>query len=262
MKTLLLSACCLSLSPLVFARGESWVPRPPVPPPVATLTNEARYVEWKWREDVTDPTTGVTQEAAKAKLAALTAELEPKEPWNVVKASCFAWLCDNLAIDVSPLDWFPAFACWDRYARPISGVLWGRDGRVARKFYPEILPRMTEGNREGRWMVWKDFDHIVPDWDTVIPLGFAGMKARLLANGQEEKPYYRAEKMAAEGIERLLDRLIAKGERNLSAPAAESGGGTVLFARHPQTSIPIGYGVSRRRLEKGMIMSKMPHCAT
>ena len=111
---------------LVFARGEAWRPKPPVPPPVTTLTNEARYIEWKWREDVTDPKTGVTQEAAKAKLAAIVAEQEPKEPWNVVKATCFAWLCDNLAIDVSPLDWFPAFACWDRYARPISNLtrLW------------------------------------------------------------------------------------------------------------------------------------------
>ena len=206
---------------LVFARGEAWRPKPPVPPPVTTLTNEARYIEWKWREDVTDPKTGVTQGAAKARLAAIVAELEPKEPWNVVKASCFAWLCDNIAIDVSPLDWFPAFACWDRYARPISPILWGRNARVARKHYPEILPRLYKGNNEGRWMVWKDFDHIVPDWDTVIPLGFVGLKARLLANWQEGKPYYRAEKMTAEAIERLLDRLIAQGEKK----AENAGGG-------------------------------------
>ena len=37
---------------MAFGRVESWVPKPPVPPPVATLTNEARYVEWKWREDL------------------------------------------------------------------------------------------------------------------------------------------------------------------------------------------------------------------
>ena len=187
------------------------MPKPPVPPPVATLTNEARYIEWKWRTDVTDPQTGVTQERAREKLLGLSEELEPTEPWNVVKARCFAWLCDNLAIDVSPLDWFPAFACWDRYARPISPVLWRRNGEIERKSYPEILPRMNEGNREGRWAVWKDFDHIVPDWDTIIPLGFAGMKARLMENWQEEKPYYRAEKIAAEGIERLLTRLIERG---------------------------------------------------
>ena len=202
----------LFLPVLAFGRGEGWVPKPPVPPPVATLTNEVRYIEWKWREDVTDPRTGVTQEQAKEKLLALSKELEPKEPWNVVKAECFAWLCDNLAVDISPLDWFPAFACWDRYARPMSPVLWRRNGEIERKCYPEILGPMTKGNLEGRWMVWKDFDHIIPDWNIVIPLGFAGMKARLLANWQEGKPYYRAEKITADGIARLMDRLIAQGE--------------------------------------------------
>ena len=81
------------------------MPKPSPPPSVASLTNEARYLEWKWRMDVTDPATGVDKAKAKAKILDLSRELEPKEPWNVVKATCFAWLCDNVAIDVSPLDW-------------------------------------------------------------------------------------------------------------------------------------------------------------
>ena len=124
----------LVLPLLTFGRGESWVPKPPPAPPVASLTNEARYVEWKWRTDVTDPKTGVTQELATERLLALSKELEPKEPWNVVKATCFAWLCDNLAIDVAPLDWFPAFACWNRYRCPMKPVLWRRNAEVERKF--------------------------------------------------------------------------------------------------------------------------------
>ena len=224
----------LLVSGLAFGRGESWVPKPPVPPPVGTLTNEARYIEWKWRTDVTAPKTGVTQEQATEKLLALSKELEPKEPWNVVKATCFAWLCDNLAIDVSPLDWFPAFACWNRYARPMKPVLGRRNCEIERKFYPEILPRMSEGNRQGKWMVWKDFDHIVPDWDTVVPLGFAGLKARLLANWKEENSYYRAEKIAAEGIERLIDRLIAQGTRHVNgAPRTSPPTGAVVGAAVP-----------------------------
>lgn len=206
-----------------FGRGEGWLPKPPAPPPVATLTNEARYVEWKWREDVTDQTTGVTQERAREKMLALAEELEPKESWNVVKATCFAWLCDNLAIDVSPLDWYPSFACWDRYARPLKPVLEKRDARIAQKYYPEIISEMYRGNHEGRWMVWKDFDHIIPDWETVIPLGFPGLKARLLANWQEGKSYYRAEKIAADAIERLLDRLVAQGEKKAKSAVEVEG---------------------------------------
>ena len=217
---------CFALA--VFGRGESWVPKPSPPPPVGTLTNEARYVEWKWRTDVTDPATGVGQDVARGHLLKLSKELEPKEPWNVVKAECFAWLCDNLAIDVSPLDWFPAFACWNRHARPMSSVLGRRNGEIERKYYPEILPRMWEGNKRGRWTVWKDFDHIIPEWDKVLPLGFPGLKARLVANWQEDKSYYRAEKITAEAIERLLERLIAHGQKQVE----KRGGGGQRKVRH------------------------------
>jgi len=37
-----------------YGRGEPWVTPPPAPPAVETLTNEARYVEWKFREGVED----------------------------------------------------------------------------------------------------------------------------------------------------------------------------------------------------------------
>ena len=195
------------------------MPKPSPPPPVATLTNEARYLEWKWRMDVTDPATGVDKAKAKAKILALSRELETKEPWNVVKATCFAWLCDNVAIDVSPLDWFPAFSLWNRYDRPMNAVTGRRNGEIDRKYYPEMRARMNKGNSIGRYTVWKDFDHIIPEWDKVLPLGFPGMKSRLRANWKDNVPYYRAELMASEAIDRLLNRLIVQGRARGGARA-------------------------------------------
>ena len=61
-KANVLAGLALLVSTVAFGRGEGWVPKPPVPPPAATLTNEARYIEWKWREDVTDPRTGCLTE--------------------------------------------------------------------------------------------------------------------------------------------------------------------------------------------------------
>ena len=93
------SAAIVALTGSVaFGRGERWVPKPPAPPPVATLTNEARYIEWKWRCDVTDPSTGIDNAAATASLKQIAQRLEPTEEWNVVKATCFAFLCDHLAM--------------------------------------------------------------------------------------------------------------------------------------------------------------------
>ena len=209
----------LALSPsLSFARGEGWVPKPPPPPPLSTLTNEARYIEWKWRCDVTDRSTGVDNATASAEVLRLAAELEPTEPWNVVKARCFAYLCDNIAIDVSSYDWFPAFACWNRYSRPLSNIIWRRNGKITKQFYPAIGHEINEGNKIGKWMVWKDFDHIIPEWDKVIPLGFPGMKKRLHDNWKD-KSYYKAVGMTSDAIDRLLDRLAAQGEKRGGARA-------------------------------------------
>ncbi|MBO7166713.1 MAG: hypothetical protein J6V88_04225 [Kiritimatiellae bacterium] len=197
---------------MVFARGESWVPKKSTPP-VSTLTNESRYIEWKWRCDVTDPSTGVDNATAKKQVEKIARDLEGKVPWNIVKATCLSNLCDTIAIDVSPLDWFPSFACWERVNKPLSGVIWSRNRRIEKKFYPDLYKEYSKGNNEGKWMVWKDFDHIIPDWDVIISLGFPGMKKRLYDNWQNDKSYYPAVALTSASIDRLLDRLIAQGKK-------------------------------------------------
>ena len=200
-----------------WGRGEFWLPKPPVPPSLESLSNESRYVEWKWRTDVTDPATGVDIATTKSNIVEVARRLSPREPWNVVKATCFAWELDNVAIDLSPLDWFPAFALWDRIEKPMCAVISERERFVEKRYYPEIIPRIVAGNESGRWRVWMDFDHIIPEWDVVIKLGFAGMHKRLLEHYRDDVSYYRAEKMSAEAIDRMLDRLIAQGEKRLKA---------------------------------------------
>ena len=214
-------ATCAPL--FVFGRGENWVPKPPAPPAVGTLTNADRYVEWKFRTDVTDPKTGLGADALKVQVEKLARELEPKEDWAVVKATCYAYVSDNMSIDVSPLDWYPAISIWNRYNRPLTSVARERDGRVARKYYPEILGPMYAGNNTGRWMVWKDFDHIVPEWEKILALGFPGMRKRLLENWQET-PHYRACGIVADAALRMLDRFIAYGEGRIKAGATAPDG--------------------------------------
>ena len=232
-KALLLAAAALAAQS-GFSRGEWWMPKPPPPPPVATLTNAERYIEWKWRTDVTDPATGVDQITAQKKMDEIFAELEPKEPWNVVKATCFEWLCDNIAIDVSPLDWFPAFSVWNRYRWPMSPGIRRRNRAITLKYSSEMLERINKGNATGKWAVWKDFDHIIPEWDKVLPLGFPGMRCRLLDNWKDDNSYYRAELITADAINRLLDRLIAQGLKRTGARAERQ----VESLRHLRTGAP------------------------
>ena len=79
----------VALAHVAWGRGESWMPAPPVPPPLESLTNEACYIEWKFRTDVTDVTTGLTADALKKKVNRLWRELEKKDDWRMVKAKCY-----------------------------------------------------------------------------------------------------------------------------------------------------------------------------
>ena len=211
MRTEILCGTLVALAAAVaLGRGESWTPKPPPAPPVSMLTNAARYVEWKWRTDVTDASTGVDAATARAFVLAEAKRLEASEPWCVVKATLYAWLCDNLAIGMSPHDWFPAFACWDRYARPLSPVVSRRDGEIFERFNADEARRMAEGNASGKWTFWKDFDHSVPEWEKNLALGFPGLDRRLRENGRAA-PRDRAVGIVSEATLRLLDRFVAYG---------------------------------------------------
>ena len=202
-----------------FGRGESWLPKPPDPPPADTLTNEARYLEWKWRTDVTDPATGFRNDAAIARMAEMAAGLKDREPWCVVKAKMFAALCDELAIGVSPLDWFPAVAAWKRMDKPMIQEIYRRNGEIEGKYDADVQEKISAGNASGKWAVWKDFDHSAPEWEKILKLGFPGMKRRLHEHWRDT-PYYRACDLTADAEIRFVKRLAAyaKASPDASSP--------------------------------------------
>ena len=208
----------MSCTLVAFGRGESWLATPPAPPPVSTLTNEARYIEWKFREDVADPSTGLDTKCLTEKAEALRKDLEAKgEDWRVVKARCYALLCDEMAIDVSPLDWYPSIAVWNRYDRPLGYFKGGRQAKVAEKYYPEENRRRIEGNRpdNGKWMMWVDFDHSVPVWEDLIADGFTGALA-FVGKCDDGSKFYESLRISAEACLRLVARMAEQGRRRMS----------------------------------------------
>ena len=210
----------VGLSAVAFGRGEPWVPVPPKAPVVETLTNADSYVKWKWRTDVTDPSTGIDAATATRRLRELVDELDPKEPWCVVKARLYAELCDNLSIGLSGLDWFPAFAVWNRYARPMRPVVERRNAKIFREFNPAERAAMDAGNASGKWTFWKDFDHSVPEWEKNLALGFPGLDRRLRESWKDE-PRYTAVGIVSAATLRLIDRFIAQGERETARRSGE-----------------------------------------
>ena len=192
----------------------------PVPPGSVrgVYRDEADYLLRKFREDATDPKTGLDN----AQLADLAEKMyvkanPPVDDWSETKADIIRAFCEKMAIGASGYDWFPAIACWDRNRRPLNKVICSiRNGLVDRELCPGEKERADAGCREGRWSMWKDFDHSVPEWSVILKLGFPGMKARLKANWRDTS-YYRAGEKTIDAVMNLVKRFARQAEREVES---------------------------------------------
>ena len=177
----------------------------------AAIADEAAYLKWKWRMDLSDPKTGLDNDALRDGVRKIVDESGWKagrEDWYDVAARCFDFLVDNVAIGFSRYDGFPAVSAWDRHRRPMKAVLWSHAADVDDKYSPGLREGVEKMRKEGRASIGKDFDHSAPDWADILKLGFPGMKARADSYTQDT-PFYRAERRAAAATMRFLDRLVA-----------------------------------------------------
>ena len=186
-------------------------------PYVENITDVETYLRRKFRQDVTDKSTGLSQEAILKRLAEIVeAGKASGESWRITKAKCFAAEVNEQSIDVSPLDWFPAIAVWDRLKMPIRRVIRKRAGEVNEKMLPAwVKHEWRAGNAVGDWNMWQDFDHSVPDWRVILKLGFPGMKLRLEKYAVKDDPFYDGLKIAMDAMLRGIDRFIEQGRKNL-----------------------------------------------
>ena len=194
-------------------------------PHVENITDSDTYLRRKFRQDVTDKTTGICQKELLRRYEKIYAEGKAAdESWYVTKAKMFAAGIMEQSIDVSPLDWFPAIAVWDRLSMPMRAICKGNRAReINAKSIPEdIVAQWRAGNAAGDWNMWQDFDHSVPEWRVILKLGFPGMKTRLGKYAVAGDPFYEALEISADAVLGGIDRFVAQGEKNL----ANLGGGS------------------------------------
>ena len=188
-------------------------------PYVEDITDVDTYLRRKFRQDVTDKTTGLSQQGLLVRLNGIVAEGKSSgEPWRVTKAKLFAAGVLEQAIDVSPLDWFPAIAVWDRLSLPIWKVTKSdRASEVNARMLPTwVTKEWYAGNAAGDWNIWQDFDHSVPDWRVIMKLGFPGMKSRLDKYAVRGDPFYEGLQIAMAAMLKGIDRFIEQGKKNNS----------------------------------------------
>lgn len=97
-------------------------------------------------------------------------------PSPVSRAYAIKYVLENTKIDVNEHDWFVGFWSVNRLANSVT----------FNKRYEEVfsgrLERVNETicdlNESGAVAIWPDFDHVVPDWASVLKLGFPGLLKR------------------------------------------------------------------------------------
>ena len=195
-------------------------------PYVANITDTDTYLRRKFRQDVTDRTTGLDVPGLKKLLADIVAAGKASgESWRITKAKIFAEQALKMSIDVSPLDWFPAIAVWNRNDRPVTKVTIGDRAReVNARMLPDwVRKEWRAGNKDGSWNMWQDFDHSVPDWRVIMALGYPGMKKRLEKYAAPGDPFYEGLKIATDAILAGIDRFIAQAKKNLAGACVPRG---------------------------------------
>lgn len=156
-----------------------------------------------------DVTSGKTDEEIKQGLRALAKENEGASH-PVAKARAVGYVLENTRIEVSAHDWFVGIYSLNRLITETTVRKWRHeifDGVLADK-----IARMNELNDSCAMTMGPDFDHVVPDWESVMTLGITGLRerARTYRRMHESRAPLSAEQTAFfDGIEEEYTALIA-----------------------------------------------------
>lgn len=160
-----------------------------------------------------DPATGMTDEEIKAGLAMLAAEMKDL-PHPVQKARLFAYVLDHTRIDVNEHDYFIGLYSWSRLIYPYTVTPWSK---AVYDSFPQATQRLHESFSAGADYGGLDFDHTIPDWDSLMEMGFPGILDRitqqyetLKAQGQvseKQEAFFRGVEITYQAVIRFIDRL-------------------------------------------------------
>lgn len=160
-----------------------------------------------------DETTGLDDEQIKNGLAAMAVQLKG-QPHPVIKANMFAYILDNTRIDVNECDYFVGIHSWNRLLSAYSVDVWEQEVNAA---FPEESALVRKLEDSGAGLGWLDYDHTIPDWDSLMSLGFPGILnraeeafAKLEASGTvtaKQRAFFAGVQTEYRAVIRLLDRM-------------------------------------------------------
>ena len=129
-----------------------------------------------------DVSTGMGDDEIKEGLKNLYEKIKDL-PHPVAKAYAVKYTLDNTRIDINEHDYFVGFYSVNRLASAIGQWKWY--GEVFDKVIPKTKALIDDMNNSGAVTVWPDFDHVVPDWNSLLTLGFSGIVERVKSYRQK-----------------------------------------------------------------------------
>ena len=148
-----------------------------------------------------DKSTGLEDEEINDGLAKLY-EKTRGLPHPVAKAHAVKYVLENTKIDINEHDYFVGFWSVNRLANCVTSNKWNEE--VFDNILPELKEKMHDMNVSGAITIWPDFDHVVPDWDSILGLGFSGLKKR----AEEYKELHRKNNTLTPEREAFFDGII------------------------------------------------------
>lgn len=148
-----------------------------------------------------DKSTGLEDEEIKDGLSKLY-EKAKDLPHPVAKAYAVKYALENTKIDINEHDLFVGLWSVNRLANSVTLNKWNAE--VFETILPKVKQKMNDMNESGAVAIWPDFDHVVPDWDAILCLGFPGLKKR----AEEYKELHKVRGTLTPETEAFFDGII------------------------------------------------------
>lgn len=148
-----------------------------------------------------DKSTGLEDEEIKDGLSKLY-EKTKDLPHPVAKAYAVKYVLENTKIDINEHDLFVGLWSVNRLDNSVTLNKWNAE--VFETILPKVKQKMNDMNESGAVAIWPDFDHVVPDWDAILCLGFPGLKKR----AEEYKELHRKNETLTPETKAFFDGII------------------------------------------------------
>lgn len=97
-------------------------------------------------------------------------------PHPVARAMAIKYVLETERLYINEHDHFVGLYSLGRLANSVTSNVW--QGETQKKRDPATLKNAGLFNESGAVANWTDYDHVVPDWESLMRLGFTGVKER------------------------------------------------------------------------------------